>query len=188
MTLTDKHNITYRKASRADFEGILRLQNQNLLTTIQEDDLSQGFLSMELTREQLHKINSDLGIFIAVHEKAIVGYMMAVSVEFAVGSPLMTHMLKRLKDKNFEGLPVLSSCFIYGPVCIDSRYRGKGILEGLFVLLKQTLKADYALGIAFVSHLNTRSFNAHTAKLKMKVIDDFEYLRGQYHTLAFKMK
>ena len=181
--------ILYSKASYADFEGILRLQHQNLLTTFTGEDLSQGFLSIEITREQLHKINSELGIFVALHDKTVIGYLMAETVEFAVGSPLIAHMLKRLKDIVLDGLALSSSClFVYGPVCIDQQYRGQGILEGLFCIMKETLKIDYDVGIAFVSQLNPRSFHAHTVKIGMTVIDEFEFNGGQYHTLAFRVK
>ena len=134
--------IQYRKAAPPDFEGILRLQHQNLLTTLQGEDLSQGFLSIEFTREQLHKINSELGIFVALQNKEVIGYLMAESIEFAVGSPLIAHLLKRLKDSLFEDIP-LSSCslFIYGPVCIDRQSRGHGILEGLFGIMKERMSS-----------------------------------------------
>jgi len=79
--------ILYNKASHADFDGILRLQHQNLLITLQGEDLSQGFLTIEITREQLHNINSELGVFVALHNKAVIGYLMTETVEFAVGSP-----------------------------------------------------------------------------------------------------
>lgn len=181
--------ILYRKATPTDFEGILRLQHQNLETTLTGEDLSQGFLSIEFTREQLHNINSELGIFIAVQEKAVIGYLMAETVEFAVGSPLIAHLLKRLKDVVFDGVPLSSSClFVYGPVCIDRQSRGQGILEGLFGIMKETLGADYDVGIAFVSQSNPRSLQAHTAKLDMTVIDEFEFGGGRYHTLAFRVK
>jgi len=71
--MTQPH-IRYRKATPGDFEGILLLQHQNLLTTLQGEDMSQGFLSIEFTREQLHKINSELGIFVAVQDKTVLGY------------------------------------------------------------------------------------------------------------------
>jgi hypothetical protein len=67
--------IQYRVAAPADFEGILLLQHQNLKTTLQED-LSQGFLSIEFIREQLHSINSELGIFVALQDKEVIGYLM----------------------------------------------------------------------------------------------------------------
>jgi hypothetical protein len=186
---TTQPPIQYRKASPTDFEGILRLQHQNLVTSLAEEDLSQGFLSVEFTREQLHKINSELGIFIAVQEKTVIGYLMAETVEFAVGSPLIAHMMRRLKDVVFDGVPLSSSCLVaYGPVCIDRQSRGQGILEGLFGIMKETLGADYDVGIAFVSQSNPRSLQAHTAKLGMRVIDEFEFGGGRYHTLAFRVK
>ncbi|HAM52526.1 MAG TPA: hypothetical protein DCP92_18185, partial [Nitrospiraceae bacterium] len=139
--------IQYRKATPADFEGILLLQNRNLLTTLTGQDPSQGFISIEFTREQLHRINNELGIFVALQDKAVIGYLMAESLEFAVGSPLIAHMLKRLKDFVFEGIALSSSClFVYGPVCIDKQHRGRGILEGLFGIMKETLKDDYDVG------------------------------------------
>lgn len=181
--------ILYRKASPADFEGILHLQQQNLVTTLTGEDLSQGFLSIEFTREQLHKINSGLGIFVAVQDKVVIGYLMVESVEFAVGSPLVANMLKRLKDVVFDNIPLSSCClYVYGPVCIDRHHRGQGILEGLFWNMKETLGADYDVGIAFVSLSNPRSLQAHTAKLGMRIIDEFEFKGGRYHTLAFRVK
>jgi len=181
--------ILYRKATPSDFEGILRLQHQNLVTTLKGEDLSQGFLSIELTREQLHKINSELGIFIAVQDKAVIGYVMAESVEFAIGSPLISHVLKRLRNVVFDSIPLSSSfLFVYGPVCIDRRSRGQGILEGLFGIMKEALGADYDIGIAFVSERNPRSLQAHTAKLGMRVIDEFEFGTERYNTLTFRLK
>ncbi|HUO77465.1 MAG TPA: hypothetical protein VMU21_07785 [Thermodesulfovibrionales bacterium] len=181
-------HILYRKATPSDFEGILLLQHQNLLTTLQGEDLSQGFLSIEFTREQLHKVNSELGIFVAVQGKAVVGYLMAETAEFAIGSPLISNMLKRLKDVVFDDVTLSCCFFVYGPVCIDRQSRGQGILEGLFVIMKETLRADYDVGIAFVSQQNLRSIQAHTAKLGMRVIDEFKFKGERYGTLAFRLK
>ena len=41
--------------------------------------------------------------------------------------------------------------------------------------MKEALGADYDVGIAFVSRSNPRSFQADTAKLGMRVIDEFEF-------------
>lgn len=181
--------IQYRKATPADFEGILCLQHQNLGTTLKKEDLSQGFLSIEFTREQLHKINSELGIFVALQGKVVIGYLMAESIEFAVGSPLIAHLLKRLEDFVFEDVPLLSSCyFVYGPVCIDKQHRGQGILEGLSNILLLTLRGQYDVGIAFVSEQNPRSLHAHQVKLKMKIVDEFEFNGQKYSTLMFGLK
>lgn len=180
--------IQYRKALPADFEGILRLQHQNLLTTLKGEDLSQGFLSIEFTREQLHKVNNELGIFVAVQDKTVIGYLMAETAEFAIGSPLIAHMLRRLNNIVIDDITLSCCFFVYGPVCIERQYRGQGILEGLFGIMKETLRADYDVGIAFVSQQNLRSHQAHTAKLGMRVIDEFKFGGERYHTLAFRLK
>jgi len=181
--------IQYRKATPTDFDGILHLQHQNLITTLQEKDLSQGFLMIEFTREQLYKINSELGIFVAIHDKKVIGYLMAESVDFAVGSPLIAHMFNRLTEFTFDDVP-LSSCklFIYGPVCIDKHYRGQTILNELFQVMLKTLQGQYDLGIAFVSKLNPRSFNAHNNKLGMRIADEFEFNGQKYWTLIFTVE
>jgi hypothetical protein len=180
-------SIQYRKATPADFEGILMLQHQNLKTTLQED-LSQGFLSIEFTREQLHRINSELGIFVAVQGNVVIGYLMAESIEFAIGSPLIAHLLKRLMDFVFEDVPLASRClFVYGPVCIDKQHRGQGVLEGLFSVMLLTLRGQYDVGVVFVSELNPRSLSAHQDKLKMQAVDSFEFNGLEYKTLVFKV-
>jgi len=182
-------SILYRKAIPADLEGILLLQHENLMTNLQGEDLSQGFLSIEFTREQIRKINGELGIFVAVQDKRVIGYLMTETVEFAVQSPLIAHMLKRLKDVVFDDHPISSySLFIYGPVCIDRRSRGKGVLEGLFKVMLKALKGRYDVGVAFVSELNLRSLHAHQHKLGMTVVDEFEFNGQTYWTLVFGLK
>jgi hypothetical protein len=181
-------SIQYRKAVPADIEGILRLQHENLLSLLPEEERPQGFLSIEFTREQIRTVNDDLGIFVAVQGKTVMGYLMAESVEFAVQSPLIAFMLKRLKDVCLEARPISSfSLFIYGPVCIDKEARGQGVLEGLFRVMRESLKNNYEVAIAFVSNRNPRSLHAHTAKLGMSVVDEFEFKGEKYKTLAFRV-
>ena len=179
--------IQYRVAAPADFEGILLLQHQNLKTTLQED-LSQGFLSIEFTREQLHSINSELGIFVALQEKEVVGYLIAESIEFAIGSPLIAYLLKRLREFVHEGATLSACClFVYGPVCIDKQHRGQGVLQELFRVMVQTLRGNYDVGVGFVSEQNPRSLAAHQGKLGMQVVDEFELGGNNYKTLVFRV-
>ena len=151
--------------------------------------MSQGFLTVEFTREQLYRINSDIGIFVAVLEGKTIGYLMAESVDFAAGSPLIAHMVARLKEFIFDGVPLMSCrVFVYGPVCIDERHRGQRILDALFCAMLESLHGRYDAGVAFVSMLNARSFNAHTNKLRMRIADEFEFSGQKYWTLVFAVK
>ena len=181
--------IRYRKATPTDFDGILRLQHQNLITTLQEKDLSQGFLMIEFTREQLYMINGELGIFVAVQGKEVIGYLLAESIVFAVGSPLIAHMFSRLKEFTFDNVPLSSrKLFVYGPVCINKQYRGQKILNGLFKVMLTTLQGQYDVGVAFVSKLNPRSLNAHNNKLGMRIADEFDFKGKKYWTLIFAVE
>ena len=159
------------------------------MTTLPEKELSQGFLMIEFTREQLYKINGELGIYAAIKGNEVIGYLMALSVGFAIGSPLIAHMFTRLKEFTFDKVP-LSFCklFVYGPVCIDRQYRGQKILDELFKVMLKTLQGLYDAGVAFVSKSNPRSFNAHTIKLGMQISDEFEFNGQNYWTLIFAVK
>jgi hypothetical protein len=83
-------------------------------------------LGTAVSREQLHEINSELGIFVALQGETVIGYLMAESLEFAGGSPLIAHLLNRLKEISFNYVPLTSrKLFVYGPVCIDRGYSGE---------------------------------------------------------------
>ena len=112
--------------------------------------------------------------------------MAAQSVDIAISSPLIARMISRLKDFMFEGFS-LSSCIllIYGPVCIQRQYRGKGILDKLFNLMLRELKGTCDVGIGFVSEQNPRSYNAHKNKLGLTLIDEFEFNGQKNYTFAF---
>ncbi len=182
----NKPAIQYYKATPINFEGIFRLQNKNLITALQGGDLSQGFLTIPISKDQLHRICSEHGIFVALQGSEVIGYVMAQSVELAIVSPLIAHMFGRLKNVVFEGSQ-LSSCtlFNYGPVCIEKQYRGKGILDNLFNLMLQTLQGQFEVGIGFVSEQNPRSYYAHKKKLGLQLIDEFDFSGQKYFTFAF---
>jgi len=184
-----KPNTIFRKATPDDFDGILRLQHKNLLANLKEEDLSQGFLTIEYTREQLQSINSELGIYISCNGEEVIGYLMAQSNEFAVSSPLIASLRSSVKDISFDGAPLSSrKSFFYGPVCIDSEHRGQGILEELFKVMLQGLQGRCDVGLAFVSAKNPRSYHVHKNKLGMSMIDEFEFNGLKFRTLIFLVK
>jgi hypothetical protein len=97
--------VQYRKVTSTDFDGILDLQYQYLITISKRRIDLQAFLMIEFTREQLYKINVAFGIFVAVQGKEVIGYLMAESADFAVESPLLAHMFNRLKEFLFDDVP-----------------------------------------------------------------------------------
>ena len=178
--------LIFRKAKPTDFPKILELQKDNLLRNLEPQDQQDGFLSIEYSQDQLESINNELGIFIAIDNDHLAGYLIAQTMDFVLQFPLTTTMGKRFPDVIYQSRPLSGlKTFIYGPVCIDKRYRGQGIPEGLFNVMLKTFKGQYDVGVAFVSERNPRSFHAHQNKLGMQVVDEFEFNGQKYQTLVF---
>ena len=75
--------------------------------------------------------------------------------------------------------------FVYGPVCVDRAYRGRGVLRGMFRTLLGEIAARFDAGVAFVAEDNQRSLAAHVAGLGMHDVGEFEFKGKRYRILAF---
>ncbi len=51
--------------------------------------------------------------------------------------------------------------------------------------MRITLSSGYPVGITFINKVNERSYKAHSRKLGMIVIDEFEFSGQEYYGLAF---
>lgn len=181
--------MMFRRAETKDIPEILELQKRNLLGNLEPQDQQDGFLSIEYSSDQLESLNNQLvGIFVAINNDHLAGYVIAQTMDFAIQSPLISTMVKRFPDVIYQSRPLSGfKTFIYGPVCIDKRHRGQGILEGLFNVMLKTLRGQYDVGVAFVSERNPRSLHAHQDKLGLKVVDEFEFNGQKYWTLVFEV-
>lgn len=178
--------MTFKKANPADFPRILELQKLNLFQNLEPQDQKEGFLSIEYSAEELALLNQEMGIFIALKDDHLAGFLINQTMEFAVQSPLITAMVKRFPDIQYKGRPLSSfRTFMYGPVCVDKKYRGQGILEGLYGIMLKAVQGQYDVGVAFVSDNNPHSFYAHRDKLGMNVVDEFRFNNQKYYTLVF---
>ena len=43
----------------------------------------------------------------------------------------------------------------------------------------------FPIGVTFINKINERSFAAHTRKLNLDIIDEFEFNGNSFYTLAF---
>jgi hypothetical protein len=180
--------IEYRRAKPAECADILRLQSANYIANLSEEERKTGFLSAEFTPEQTAQIAEDLGTIVAVIDEHIVGFVCAFRNEFETGSPVIAKMLESYDRIAFEGSVLSSfSSYIYGPVCIDRNYRGRGLLHGLYEAQKKDLAGQFEIGVAFVSRSNTHSLQAHVKGLGMAEVGDFECRGNVYVTLVFRV-
>ena len=79
----------------------------------------------------------------------------------------------------------VKNSYQYGPVCIDKKFRGSGLLEKLFDFAREEMSKKYPILVTFVNKTNPRSYVAHTKKLGLTVIKEFEFNNNSYHELVY---
>jgi hypothetical protein len=140
--------VVFRRATPLDYSAILRLQSENFIGNLPPEERQEGFLSAEFASRQVAELAEDLGTTVASVAGAVVAFLCAFRSEFNHGSPVIAKMLESYHRVKFEGKELSSySSYIYGPVCIDRAYRGRGLLRGLYEAQKQELAGRFEVGV-----------------------------------------
>ncbi|WP_395006064.1 hypothetical protein [Undibacterium sp.] len=183
-----------RQAKPSDISGILTLQSRNLLSNLSEAEQKNGFVTTAFTVAQIEALLDYGGVFVALETSAddqtesVIGYAFAGTWAYFAQWPIFPFMLARMPTLHFEGRAITeANSFQYGPVCVDAAYRGLGVFPRLFEVMRLGMCARYPIGITFINRLNPHSYHAHTKKLGMTVIDEFEFNGRPYYGLAFDM-
>lgn len=182
--------MEYRNATFEDINQIEKLQKRYHVNTINEDDKKDGFVTTLFTKEQFEEIiEKENGLAIACDNGSVIGYAMAASWEFWSKWPLFQHMIKDLENTTYLGQKLnVENSYQYGPICIDKAYRGGDVLVNLFEFSRQEMSKRYPILITFINHINPRSYEAHTRKLGLDVIKDFQFNNNNYYELGYDMR
>src|SRR5262249_54559411 len=143
------------RATSDDIEGILNLQEQNLLG-------HGGLLSVRLPRTALEAALVDLPQMVARRDGRIVGYLLAGSRILRAQAPIVQAM--------FRAYPGSHDTYVYGPICVAEIERGHGLATALFVELCERLPGREC--VAFIRSDNAPSLRAHQ-KMGMKDVASF---------------
>ena len=176
-----------RLATLNDIPGVLALHQRYHLSSISADDLTQGFVTTAFTTAQLQRlIEEEKGLVIACDGDAVVGYIMAASWDYWFHWPIFVHMIEGLPYINFHGQPLtVENSYQYGPVCIDRAYRGTGLLAQMFEYSRRQMTPRYPYLVTFINKKNPRSFSAHTRKIGLEVIAEFQFNDNEFYELAY---
>ncbi|MFT5835584.1 MAG: hypothetical protein ACI9RG_000477 [Sulfurimonas sp.] len=179
--------MIYRLATLDDIENVLELHFRYQVDSIKEEDKSDGFVTTAFTAEQLTSlINEEQGLFIAIKDEKVVAYVMSASWQFWSIWPMFEHMIKDLYNLTYLGKTIsVENSYQYGPVCVDKSLRGTGVLEGIFDFARQMMSKRFPILVTFVNKINPRSYQAHKRKLKLEVIQEFEYNNNQYYEMVY---
>ncbi|AYD44410.1 GNAT family N-acetyltransferase [Yersinia rochesterensis] len=175
-----------RPAQPADYPAILQLQSQNTPANLSTEQRKQGFIVSQMDEKQLDAINQDLGILVAIDDVQVAAFVCLARTHQQPRPPVVDAMLEAISQHQFQGKPLKElRVFLYGPVCIDSRWRGKGVLSQLVTAVKAHTCKDFDVGAAFVNHDNQHSLAAHVKGLNMTPICEFTCQQQHYQLLVF---
>ena len=182
--------IKTRIGNSNDINGILSLQERNLYSNLNEAERKNGFVTTPFTVSQIEEIIKQNGIFIAENEKdGIIAYAFAGSWEYFKQWEIFNFMVSRFPKLSFNGNKITTeNSFQYGPVCIDKKYRGNGLLNLIFEEMRIEFYKKYPISVTFINKVNVISEVAHTKKLGWKILGEFEFNNNTYIELAFDMK
>ena len=174
-------------AELQDIEAILKLHNKYQIHSIKEEDKKDGFVTTAFTSEQLADIiNDEQGIFIAIDNNKVKGYVMSASWQYWDKWSMFAYMIEQLPGLHYLGQQLsVNNSYQYGPVCIDKSVRGSGLLQKLFNFSLESMSKRYPILVTFVNKINPRSMKAHKEKLGLEVIQDFEFNNNQYSELVY---
>ena len=181
--------IIYKNATLVDIPGVAALQQRYHVSTISEEDKPSGFVTTLFTEEQFKElIEKENGLAIACDGDKVVGYAMAASWEYWSAWPLFQYMIKDLPNTKYLGQVLsMENSYQYGPVCIDKNYRGTEVLPNLFEFSRLQMIVRYPILITFINKINPRSYDAHTRKLGLEVIKEFQFNNNNYYELGYDM-
>lgn len=179
--------MKFKIAELSDIEGTLKLHYKYQIDSISELDKTDGFVTTPFTKEQLTGlVQNEQGLFVAEKDGEIVAYVMAASWQFWSAWPMYSFMMDDLKNLTYLGQTLnAENSYQYGPICIDKSVRGSGVLEKIFDFARAEMSKKYPILVTFINKTNSRSFEAHTRKLGLEVIQEFTFNGNEYYELVY---
>ncbi len=170
-----------------DIDEVLELHYKYQVDSIKEEDKKDGFVTTAFTKEQLtNLIEKEQGLFIAKIDNKVVAYVMAASWQFWSVWPMFAHMIKNLSNLEYLNQKLsVDNSYQYGPICIDKSVRGKQVLERIFDFSRAHMAKRFPILVTFINKINPRSYEAHTRKLGLEVICEFEFNNNHYYELVY---
>ena len=183
------HIIQYQVASSADISGVLNLQSLYLATNLSDEEKKAGFVTTPFSVAQLEDIIAQEGLFVAKKNDLIIAYIFAGSWQYFSQWPIFNHITSMFSELEFQDFKISTvNSFQYGPICIHKDFRGQGLINPLFELMRLHLQIKYPLSLTFINQINLPSIKAHVDKLRWTIIGEFGFNNNRYFVLAYDMK
>jgi len=180
--------MIFRRLHPRDLPSLLELQETNLFENLPMEQRKDGFLSARFAAEQFAQMNREAAVVVAEDHRRIVSYACSAGVNFSRQFPILDAMIAAFGRLTYLGMTLIDArVCIYGPVCVDRAWRGRGVLRGVVARMKEELAGQFDVAAAFISKANSRSLAAHVEGLGMTVLGDYAFGTGRYWIVAFSI-
>lgn len=178
--------IKYALATFDNIEGILKLQEKNLVSNLKADEKADGFVTTPFSSEQIENLIKLNGVFIALDEKKVISYVMCASWQYWIAWPMFEYMVSFLETLEYKGQKLtMNNSYQYGPICVAKEYRGNKIFENIFEFARKEMNKRYPILVTFINKINVRSYEAHVRKLGLDVITEFKFNNNNFYELVY---
>ena len=179
-----------RDAVQSDAAGIRALLKANHISTIRPEDKPDGFVTTNLTEEQLTAlVETPHGVTVAADGDRILAFALANDWSFWKQWPFFVHMIDILPQYSFDGRQLtVENSYQYGPVCVEKSVRGTGVFQKIFFHSLQAWQDRYPYMVTFINQVNGRSFAVHTRKAGMQECGTFDFNDNHYYLMAISTK
>ncbi len=147
----------------AQLKQILRLQAANVAEAVGEETArSQGFVTATHDLELLQQMTATAASVIALQERRVVGYCLAMTREFGASLPVLAPLFARQDEIVHRGVPLRESGYlVMGQICVAEEARGKKLADRMYKYLRGCYHLRFPYCITGVDARNTRSLRVH---------------------------
>lgn len=178
--------MEFRKAKLDDIPQIISLEKKYHKASIKEEDKADGYVTTFFSEKNLKILIEEEEIAIACHKKRLVAYAVAASWKFWSRWQVFQPMIDDLPNiKYLNTVLSKNNSYQYGPVCIDKDYRGTKVLPKLFEFSRLQMKDKFPILITYIDQKNIRSYQAHSRKLGLDVVKEFEFHGNKLYVLCY---
>jgi len=161
--------------SQEELIEILKLQEKNHRETISlEEGLKNGFLSVRHDLKLLEEMNAKSPQIIAKADQKVVAFAMVMLDDFKFSLPALVPLFKTLDEVFYKGKLITQyKYYVMGQICIDEKFRSKGIFDKLYLKHKEVYSGQYEICVTEISSRNLRSMKAHK-RVGFEVVHTFK--------------
>lgn len=161
-------------SSDDELKQVAELSRRNSAESLTDDvKAEQGYVSWKYNFEDLKALHTIAPSAIIKDGDKVIGYLLVLVKESADVYAPLKDALKLFDGQFYKGRALMDyNVYFLGQTCIDSNYRGKGLLRQLYQFHKDNFESVYDFALSSIARDNPKSLAIHT-KLGFRTLFPF---------------